>query len=614
MATELITIDDVEYPLDAGAPSAWQTAEQGEVVRWSRDFGFLGGMGAYDARRGDDYLFCNGLDATASPYLRMPPKRVALAASGLGINGRHAVYIIRAKSDENWIYVLNGRYAHKFREDGTAARESLKDFGATAVCGKPALFDDDGDGAGTWYVPLGGAVFAVKLTTITNESGGADTWTNAGANYYALHYAVVNHAGTTKLAVAGGPDYTAQLPPGNKVGYSADGSKPPSSFEANDGSIPISDLIGGAEVTVIDATGVFRMDEDGYVVPVMGFVGKHPDISAFPGANSFQHGPYLYWPHVSGLWRILGDSAKPIGPDADPQWVNRTLDSFTPLQQGDSAEIMWSSVVAYGEWLYATYGRSLFMGRLNEDGTVQWHGVIYQSAASTDLRCALTEGPVLWLTEGGSTVRVYRYALDTDGSMRSIGGNRGEASTSYQFWGGRVTGSPGIAYKIKQWRKIGVELEGDVDATVPVQLAAHLDDAASSTNVGAVITSSGATERSWTVGTTDTARFIIPTLKIATTAGHTTGDWRCARMWAEGVTAYTYAARINLRKGAAGIGDWKGKLKKLNDLSGGAAVEIIPPEKNASFTGYVRRVQEEHQEKGGYVVIVFLERWDWDGA
>ena len=611
MATELITIDGVEYPLDAGTPSAWQTAEQGEVVRWSRDFGFGGGMGAYDSRRFDDYLFVNGLDTTTSPYLRMPPKRISLSANGLGVNGQLPAYIFRVQSDYNWIFVLSGRYVHKFREDGSAPRESIKDFGAGAVCGRPALFK------GTWYVPLGGAVFAKTLDTISNaispadpNSVATDSWASAGSGYYALHYAVVNHSGTTKLAVAGGPDFTTALPAGNEVGYSADGTAPPSGAEANDSSLVISDLLGGNEVTVMDASAVFRMDADGYVVPIVGYVGRHPDINAFPGSNAFQNGPYTYWPHVSGLWRIVGNSALPIGPDADTNWVNRTLDGFKPLQQGDSPFIMWSSVVAYGQWLYATYGRSLVMGQINEDGTVRWHGVVYQ-ADTYEIRCHITDGPVLWITGENE---VLRYDLDTDGSMRAIGGNRGEASSSYQFWGGRVTGSPSIAYKVKQWRTIGVELEGDVDATVPVQLAAHMDDAITSTNVGDPITSSGATERSWTAGTADTARSTIPTLKIATTAGHPTGDWRCARMWAEGVTANTYAARINLRRGAPGIGDWEGKLKKLRDLRGGAAVAIIPPGKNSSFTGYVRRVQEEMQEDGGYVVIVFLERWDWDGA
>ena len=609
---EHIAINGVEYPLDTGTPSAWQTAEQGEVVRWSRDFGFGGGMGAYDQRRGDDYLFVKNLDTTTSPYLRMPPKRIDLAAQFVGQNGQAPTYIFRAQSNYKWVYVLSGPFAYKFREDGSDLTfENSKDFGSAtgAVCGRPALFK------GTWYVPLG--IGAVAQTLDTIASSGADSWSQAGSGYYAQHYAIINDAGTTKLAVAGGPDMFAgpPLPPGfpagNEVGYSADGTAPPSSFEANDSSLVISDLLGGNEVTVMDAASVYRMDADGYVVKIIDFVGRHPNLNAFPGSNAFQHGPYLYWPHVSGLWRIVGGSAKPIGPDADPQWVNRTLDSFKPLRQGDSPAIMWSSVAAYGQWLYATYGRSLFAGLLNEDGTVRWHGVVYQSSSAVDVRCHITDGPVLWITETGY---LRRIALDTDGSMRSIGGNRGEPSTSYQFWGGRVTGSPGIAYKTKQWRTIGVELEGDVDATVPVQLAAHMDDATTSTNIGDPITSSGATERSWVVGTTDTARFIIPTLKIDTTAGHTSGDLRIARMWAEGVTAHTYAARLTLRAGAKGIGDWEGKLKKLRDLRGGAAVEIIPPEKNSSFTGYVRRVQEEHQEGGGYIVIVFLERWDWDGA
>jgi hypothetical protein len=604
---EHITINGVEYPLmEEGTTPAWQTAEQGQEIRWSRDFGFLGGMGAFTERRPDDYLFSNGIDTTTYPFLRLPPKRIDLGAAKLGQNGQLPVYMFRAQSNYNWVYVANGRYVYKFREDGSdLIYENLKTFASGAVCGRPALFK------GTWYLPLGGAVFAKTLDTIA--SSGDDSWSDAGAGYYALHYAVVNHSGTTKLAVAGGPDFTTALPPGNEVGYSADGTVPPSSFEANDSSIPISDLIGGNELIVIDASAVFRMDADGYVVKDIDFVGRHPNISAFPGSNSFMHGPYLYWPHISGLYRKVGQNAQPIGPDADPQWVNRTLDGFTPLQQGSNSTIMWSSVVVYGQWLYATYGRSLFAGLLNEDGTVRWHGVVYQASTASEVRCHITDGPVLWLTEAGA---VRRFALDTDGSMRAIDGNRGEASTSYQFWGPVIDGGPRLASKNKQWRKIGVELEGDWSAWRPLQLAAHMDGATTSTNVGSTFYVTGATEQSWTVGTTDTARYIIPTLKLTTTVGHVTGDPRIRRWWVEGVTPLTYAARLDLRAGTTGLRDWEDRLKKLRDLRGGAAITIIPPKKNSGFTGYVRQSLQEvwDKEKNGYIVTALLERYDWDGA
>lgn len=598
-----IFIDNVEYPL-ASEDGAYTTESQGQFVREEWRDGFLGGMGSFRRGAADDYLFGHNVDTTTFPYVRLHPGFTSISVASLGINANHPVYFFFDESANGgqFVYVLNGANSFKINLSDNSVEET-KAFGS-GTCGRPVYFESK------WFVALGASTVAQTLDTVAN-AGGTDTWTPL--DYVSHHFSKIIDPPDAKIVrVRTGHEIATSATGADLVSYG-------SPFEIGDSGHNITDMLEAqGELIVIRPDNLFKTDAQGNAIPLQEFVGNNPSKTniAFVGANSTQHGPYTYWAHTSGLYRVIGQQRFiNIGPEGDSRWLNRTLDSFIPLITGGPG---WLSVTTWGNWIYATNFRSLFAGEIIGDGLVRWHGVIYQDS-SNQIRCGITEGPILWVANTSQTLR--RFTLNEDGSLRtSLGSSHGTINGTFRFWLPVVEGPREIASKNKQWRYMWADLEGDWNGEVTLTLKAHLNGATTPTAVGSGITASGHSEQAWAVGTEDTARYIIPELSFVTTANYdTSDDPRVTAFGVEGVTPSVYRAKLDIRQAHKSRGV-TALMKTLRNLKNGPAVTIRDPiQKAVSFTGYIVGLRESSvgDESGpgmGFEVDVLIERFDWDGA
>ncbi len=608
-SAKTVQIDSVSYPLftDDRRTPAWSVVEQGEKVEWERKFGFLGGMGAYISRRPDDYLMLRNMDALTSPYLRLHPGKTQIDLVGLAVLARLPIYVITAQdsSGNNYAYLLTSRNAWKIDLSDNSTG-TVKDFGANAICGRPAFFK------GKWHIPLGASVDYVTLDSVAvGDAADSDTWTTV-TNEKALHFATTQKDIQEMLARA----YSTNL-----IDLSADGT----TWNGDDFEVPtsaaISDLLSAqGELIVCSAESIFMMSEAGKAVRILqtistGMAGG--DVATdHLGSNSAQHGAYTYYPHPSGLWRFIGQVAQDtIGPEQENQFVNRALDGF---QVFTTPSVGWNSVAPWGKWIYATFEDHLFSGKIRDDGRVTWHGATWVESSSFPIRCFVNEGPgvaavpILWVavTVSGVGIALNRFNLAQDGSLKDdLGTARGSSSTTHQAWFGEQRGR-----RKTQWRVMGVEVEGSSGATMPIRLSAHMDGAATATSIGSTITATGRHERAWTVGTNDFANFIIPTLDIITTGGFSASDPRIRTVFGWGLTPHVYRCVIDLRPDElaerAPQHDFQGALKLLRNMVNGPAVTIIEPDTEESFSGYIEGISEVSQD-GGRIVTLFISTYEW---
>ena len=593
-----IAIDGKPYPCDT-----WELVEKGERLEQIWDKGFAGGMGQFLQ---EDEERCYGgfnFDVTSPPFLRLG-LRPAATISATNLDTAQPMYAFFTESPDgtNFAYILNDRRAYKVNMSNNNL-ESTHDFGAGAICGRWALFETD------YYVPLGASVNARKLTAVTNVGGGNDTWTDVGA--VALHFASLMKDGIAQLARA----HTTNL-----VDLSADGSSfAGDDFEVGDTSLPIIDLLTWlGELAVIKADSVHRFDQDGNSSPVQGFVGRSGSPTTTLSMSEV-HGPYLYWMHHTGPWRVLNDRAQPLGPQSELRYVRDTIGNVTGLENQN-----WSSASAWSRWIYVSDNTTIHLGYIRDDGSVIWYWNITQPSGAA-IFVAITEGgtsgaPALWAVDTDS---IFRYDLEVDGSPRSIvdTGSRGLTSTTHSFAtsftdlaGGRLRN------KLKQLRLMWVSTVGWPATVAPLQLGFE-DEQGNTRNVGTTIGSSGYFERTPTSGTNDTFRELAVTLSVATTAGYTADDPLIRSFGIEAVTASIYRAVIPLiSERIKGRRSMRRQLKDLRDLQNGAQVVVRDPENPSStFNAQIVSVAEEAVPLGvgkvGYMLTVELERYDWaDGV
>lgn len=598
-----ITIDGTQYPC-----REWKVEQQGQTIHEERT-AFHGGMGDFYGRSSGGFYMSRQMHAAGGGFLRLRPAlEETISLTSFGANANQGVFGFLEHSDVDYLYVLNGQYYWKINLSTSTVEISnpTHDFNSPSgdtTLGRPARFE------GKWYLARSFFDNAVTLDTV-GTTGNADTLTEITnpVAIKAMHFANIQDGLVSKIARA----YRASDTKRANVDLSGDGATFAGGGEVGDGSNYIADLLSGPDgVIPCLADNIYRYSAEGEALAIQGYVGTAVSsqiaYAAYDGVNSFQHGPYTYWVHSTGLWRIIGENVLPIGPEAAREPVNMTLDNFEAYPAGDR----WSSVTGWGEWLYATRGDRLYYGRIVQDGLVEWQGVLFM-VNGVGLKCFITEsGPDLWVTRSGN---IDRFTLNQDGSL-SAAKSYGAASTLFQFWLPAVTGGPGMRDKLKQWRKMWVDAR-NFSATAPLQLAAHMDRAAASTDVGATIEGSGLFERAWTPGTNDTAYEVIPTFEILTTAGYSPADPHIRAFGIEGVTAAVYRTRIMLTPDQlSGSLDVSSALKALQDLRNGPAVAVIPPGMNSSFNGYVTGVAEQAVSIDGgvgYAVDLFVTRWDWN--
>ena len=157
-------IDGVEYPL--AAKDGWTTLQQGKLLTeyWNA---FHEGMGFFRPEKPGQYWFALVGESVSTVAIR--PHINITAITGITATGDLSVnpgYTVRARSANatDYVYALVGRYAEKIKLSTNASVE-LKDQGASAVHGRPALFKSE------WYFPLGASVDAVKITTVQRPDG-----------------------------------------------------------------------------------------------------------------------------------------------------------------------------------------------------------------------------------------------------------------------------------------------------------------------------------------------------------------------------------------------------------------------------------------------------------
>ena len=588
-----ISINGLTY-----ACTDWALIEEGELLEQTWDQGFPNGQSDYIFRSPTRYFASLRMDLSSLPYVRLGLAKSATISTST-IDTSNPAYAFMAKSADGsaFGYILNDRRAHKIRLSNNTA-ETVHDFGANAVCGRWALFEGD------YYVGLGTTVNARKLTAIGNP-GNADTWTDTGE--LALHFANDTQDGIARLARAHSV---------NQISFSSSGASGSwgGGFEVADSSLPIIDLLPWMnELAVINAESVYRFDNDGNAYPVQSFVGRtgDPNVTITMSAS---HGPFLYWMHVSGPWRVFEDTARPIGPSSQVGWTHQVVDLMRPI-----LDVGWHSVATVGRFIYATVSEGIVNGYIRDDGTVIWYGVFAVPGADP-VYVMITEDanttPILWAVD---TDNIYIYDLNVDGGMRSVivAGQHGEADTAHGIVTPATHMGVGIN-KLKQARMLWVQTENWPSSNIPLELRLVRERALFGVQIGADINGSGYFERTLTPGTNDTFYEASMSLIARSNVSYSAADPLIRAFGMQAVTASLYLATLTLTPASA-----KGRnrsvktmLKELRDLKSGPQIVVRDPENPSStFNAQVVGVAETAVDAGagqvGYTVQVRLERFDW---
>lgn len=703
-----ITINGIAYPC-----SSWQTERAARTLERRYDVGFNGGMGHFAeelASAPNQIYHCVNLDPTTFPYIRMrKAERDGAITLSTGADADKPAYgfVVDGPASREYLYIVNATRSYKIdlgvSGNGTPAEETggsnptqpsngSGDF-ASGVVGRPVLFED------AWYVPLGAGTNALKLTATAAGDQAGDTWADVGET--ALHFATMMNEGVAEIWRA----HTTNL-----IDASADGATFAGDFEVGDSTFPITDMLNlSGELFISKPDAPYRFDSQGVSKAVMEFVGATggnlTNSTSYDGSNSGVHGPYAYWCHSTGLWRIWGDSARPVDPFSQRNWSGISLDSLTP-----SYNTGWFSCAGWGQWLYAINASDgLYVGWVEEDGSVTWMGNLVSSAEtswSAKARMGITTtslNPILWMLDDSRRFAVFD--LELDGSIRAVRAagisatDRGANGEKGQIWmPGTDLGEP---EKQKQLRMGWLTIDNNAYTNLAVEMRFHRDRAATSTQMGSDLGSSsgdGQFEFVMTPGTTDTfyegmlaVRFdttdtsvavtgtdisffdgsggadeirqtaagfgifaagdritvsgasdnngtytivsvIAATITLATAtlpaapeaAGDSVtitrefntdkADPRIRSMGFRAVTPHTYKATVPVTPdGMVGSLGVKDALLALRALKSGEGVPVLEPGFNATFTGYVKDVQERivSAQDGsiGYALEVTISRW-----
>lgn len=637
----VITVDAINYPC-----KKWETASAARFVEKRYDQGFNGGMGAFldsQASRPNQIYTCVNIDPSTFPYIRMrrgERDQVALTLTGADTTQPAYAFVTEDGNNIEYIYIVNGTKTFKIslgaNGSGTPAfvgptpnvAESTKTL-ASAVAGRPVRYKGGGANA-EWHVPMGANAVAQTLTTCASTNSGQiadDTWTPFANGENALAFAPMTQEGVAQLWMADGTNEISTTP---TVGTAF---SPATGFEIGDKSYAITDMLAVQGQLIVSKPNMpYRFDEQGNSIPVMEFVdatgGTLTNFQGFDGSCCGAHGPYFYWCHSTGLWRIVGDSAVPIDPFSQRNWSGISLDTLTPSFNGG-----WFSFAAWQRWAYATNASDgLYVGWIESDGTITWMGCMISGATAgqpwgTQMRCgivATSTNPVLWLLDNADRFAVFD--LELDGSMRKIltsGSNRdrGADNEQGQIWlPGTDFGEP---EKQKQMRLGWLTIDNNAAANVDIEMRVHRDRAATSTQIGSAITSadgSGQFEFVFTPGSSDTFYEAMLAIRFDTNQAGAfaagPADLRIRSCGMRAATPHIYRATIpldaeGLRGYSLGVKD---ALKKLRDLKSSQGVTVREPGfQSGTFTGYILDTQERAKAMPGgrvdYTLEVLIQRW-----
>ena len=608
MARYKLAINAVEYPCEQ-----WETVDRPRTLKESWRDGWIGGMGEYLRRHRDTFYISSNFDTSTYPFVRLRP----LLNNSISINPTATsdpIYGLVAEDSAGaeYLYIFGTKTVAELIKIKLSDHSSVETttFGANSKAGRPAVFNGD------IYLPLGDSVDAQKITTVS--TGATDTFSTLTGDK-ALAFAVMNDEQTSKIWRASSTNKVDVSSTGATGSWGGSGSQ----FDVGDTTLAINDMInfqGELLISKPDAPwrfgGVSGDSLQGQAFPVIDLVGRSTSLTGSFGSAMSAAGGFAYWGHGSGIWRIFGTSAKPIDPLARPDWVGAALDTQVPVYFGQ-----WDSVAIYGRWIYVTNVTDLFYGYIQEDGTVTWHGILYNS--TNFLRCFIvggeTEGPALWVVNssgaasGGTAERIN---LQEDGSVRGIvtpAAGRGSASLTAQIWMPNIDfGEPNVE---KQLSYMAGEFD-NIDSDTTVTFRVHRDRSFSSDVVGSSFTSGGLVEQSWTAGTNDTFREVMASVRFVTGAGYSNKDPRCRSLTIGAVTPYVYKAVLPITPD--GLDGFSSSVESahttLTQLKSGASIAIRPPGFNTTFTGYIVAVRERTTgtETGpgvGHEMEITIRRW-----
>jgi hypothetical protein len=475
-----IAIDDIEYPCER-----WLTQSGARPLRRDWVAGWTGGMGTLTDVGDDSYYIANNMDLSTAPYARLRPRYEATISLTSG--GADPTYgFVAAGGGGTRLYVLSGRYAQKIDMSDFTVDET-KDFGAGAVVGRPAFFES------SWHVPLGPNVDATRLDLGDIKTPPTtDDWTTltGNADNTALAFAVSMVEGVAQLWRAFDTNKVSATP------AIATPFSPTAGFEVGDSGEAIVDvMVLEGNIVWSKPSSPYWFDDQGNNFAYQSFVGAGSTLTGTDGSLMASHGPYGYWPHSSGLWRLLGGNALPVGPMSDPLWAGFGLDGIIPTFYSE-----WNSATAWERWIYATTQNKLFHGWIRGDGTIHWHGTLIYEPSSTTSRAFIVSnpltgatGPLLCLLESDGSLQIIQ--LEPRGSTRRIvaasSGRRGAASEDGQFWLPFTTLNAPLEVQ-KRLRMIWVTLDNmPTGDTVTLTVRVDRDRQGTTVQLGGTVTAIG---------------------------------------------------------------------------------------------------------------------------
>lgn len=454
-----------------------------------------------------------------------------------------------------------------------------------------------------------------------------DTWDTVSggvaAERKALHFALL-----TKQSVA----QICRAMVNSQIGFSSDPTSPTgwgAGFDVGSNQTEITDLhtwLG--EIAVVKQDSVYRSDVDGHSHSIQDFVGVTATPAyAYHGANSFVHGAYLYWAHSSGLWRFVGSSAKSIGFEAARDWDALTGgETDTNLLRPPSE---WTSVAAYGQYIYATGKQPssrvrLFGGEIRDDGTVLWHAILkHEIAVGSDerLRVAISEddGPRLWLF---ANAQVSEMLIANDGGQ---GGDKGKdrgvlsSNKNVRTYFSRVDfGLPSVTKQLRRYW--AVVLDWDSSATLTFNVAVDGSIKILSPTYSTTATGAKLVDRYMTPGTGDTGLIFTPSFKVNTNVSYDpdTMDPQILAFGLEAATPTIYRVGIPLTVDRILRGTSVASAHQLLRNLLNKRVTIKEPEQGGAkgqWTGNIIGYQEEAvggtKGEQGWNVTLLIERYDY---
>ncbi len=474
-------IDGIRYPL-----AVEQSRVLFNVIQAGKDLEAIfndwrSGMGITRDIGLPGYFFSHSIDATEYGQLRLIPTAVGTASGGGSIDAYGWFFEALDGSGNKYVYLCHGANVLKYSFDGLTLHSTVT-FAGTA--GRTAKWQSKN------YIPFGDGNNARRLDTVA-VGAAADTWADAG--WQAISLMTYQELGIGKIARGVST---------NHIGLAASAGDIAAGDWSDAGTIgdttsAITDLAETQGFLYVAKTdNLYEFDSNHIARPIITVLNRG-NVDADNGKGTHAFGDIIFYPCTQGLWRYrIGSSARPIGPD--------TIRTFSHTVNGPSLTIPMHfrsrTVVSSGEFIYhwvsgATL-QALLQARLRGDDDppgheMVWHTLALPTAPSGIKGAFVDSANKLWHHNALASNHAYIQLDQAGGTMDSpredVGGSIYMPETDL-----------GEPFANKEWRVIGADIENIGSATVDLR---HNLDGAADTTVGATISSSGVTERTFPAAT-----------------------------------------------------------------------------------------------------------------